>query len=97
MRLWHDGIPKNNSGLPLDKSVVIITIKNRYMKKNTGIMRIILSILFVLIMSQNLFASNNTNTDSGLSTVQILGAVALVIAAIIVPSVRGSRKEISHK
>lgn len=70
------------------------------MKKNSKIIRVMLTTVLILIMSQvTLFARSvdNSASDSGLSAVQIGGAVVLLLVAIVLPLVRGSRREISPK
>jgi hypothetical protein len=91
---------KNKSGLALDLFVSIFTLKIKYMKKNSKMIRVMLTTLLILFMNQvTLFARSNdySASDSGLSPVQIIGAVGLVLLAIVLPLVRGSRKEASHK
>jgi hypothetical protein len=70
------------------------------MKKNLKLPRVMLTTLLILIMSQaTVFARSydNSASDSSLSAVQIVAAVALLMLAIVLPLARGSRKEISHK
>jgi hypothetical protein len=71
------------------------------MKKNSKILRLILTTLVILVSQVTLFAKSNdyssSDSGSGLSAVQIAGAVGLLLIAIVLPLVRGSRKEASHK
>jgi hypothetical protein len=92
---------KRNSGLALDLLVMVFTLKLIYMKKYLRMVRVALITLVILLSQISLFAKSNGDTDpgpvSGLSTLQIIGAVSLVLVAILLPLLRGTSKEIVRK
>jgi len=52
-----------------------------------------LTTALVLVLSQfSAFAAGNTANDSTLSFVQVMGGITLLVAAIMVPTIKSSRK-----
>jgi hypothetical protein len=63
------------------------------MKKLLKVTSYTLATALVLVLSQvSAFAAGTTTNDSSLSGGQVIGGVALLIGAILIPTIRGARK-----
>jgi len=69
------------------------------MKKSTRTIMMALFSIFMTLFGQSLFAADTSNSGSAGSsnTLQILGAVVVVLLALTVPLIRGGHREISHQ
>ena len=67
--------------------------KKTLMKNLLKVTSYTLATAFVFVISQfSVLAAANTSNDSSLSGAQVIGGVAVLVAAILIPTMRSARK-----